>query len=246
MADQTNPANPQSQGAGEAGDKTKLYAGKYKTPEELEAGYKELERGFHDTRQEVSQLRQTIETRIPEPPADRGYGQGGTYTPVASAADPNLSAQVLSNFYQDPVGTLRSVAEVATQEAEKRILKRQSEEANNKSRVASWLAKNPDLEKHGDLLDFHVRQTDGRLAVESRLDEAAKRVRERLVELRGVAPESTPNPGSYIPGPSGLREGAPASQPVVQPATDGESQLASYAAQRNSGRMKIPGRTGRT
>lgn len=239
MAGPENTADPKSQGAADGGDKTKLYAGKYKTPEEMEAAYKELERGYHETRQEVSQLRQTIETRIPE----GGYGQGGQYVPagVRPEADPNVASQVLTRFYTDPIGVLKEVKDTAAQEAEARISKRQADAEALKSRVSAWAAKNPDVAQYSDLLDFHVRQTDGRLAPETRLDQAAKVVRQRLVELRGKPGEGNPNPDEYIPGPSGQRtEGGGGPAPKQEPET-GESALAAYAASRNTGRIKRPG-----
>lgn len=244
--DQTQAENSQSRDSANAGDKVKLYAGKFKTPEELEAGYSELEKGFHATRQEVSQLRQTIETRIPErSEGDYGRGSGG-YAPVHPEADQAQAAQVLARFYQDPIGVLREVKDTAAQEAEQRVSRRQREEANNRERVQTWLGKNPDLVTHSDLLDYHVRQTDGRLAVESRLDAAAGKVRERLRELRGTPGSVSPNPTDYIPGPSGMRDGGQAQAQTAAPAFTAESELASYAASRNTGRMKIPGRHGRT
>ncbi|TYO95133.1 hypothetical protein [Desulfallas thermosapovorans] len=39
----------------------KLYAGKYKTVEELEAAYKEAERGFHNDRQEKAELKRQLD-----------------------------------------------------------------------------------------------------------------------------------------------------------------------------------------
>jgi hypothetical protein len=141
---------------------------------------------------------------------------------------------------------LREVSQTAAQEAEARIRRQQTEEANNRTRVQSWIQKNPDLAQHGDILDFYVRQTDGRLAIESRLDAAAKRARERLIELRGKPQEANPGPQDYIPGPSGNREGAPQGNPQsVQSPVDAESQLAGYAASRNSTRFKRPGTHGR-
>lgn len=240
MADLANPANTQSQVAGGEGDKTKLFFGKYKTLEEAETGFKEQERKMHEATQQAAQWKELAET--PRTASARGdYGEDGTYVP-APQHNQEQATQVLTNFYRDPVGTLRQIKDVAVQEAEDRIVKRQNAEAQNRDKVNTWLERNTDLKPHGDLLGFYVGQTDGRLAIESRLDAAAKRTRERLVELRGTASSAAPNPGDFVPGPSGSREGAPAGSPAPAPtAADGESQLAKYASERNVSRMKRPG-----
>ena len=249
MADQQNTADPKSQGAGGEGDKEKLFFGKYRTLEDAEAGFKESERRMHEATQQAAQWKEIAE-RAPTAPAEGGYGQGGGYRSgyvvPAETSNPDQAAQVLARFYQDPIGVLTEVQETAAQKAAEKLRRQQAEENDKRARIQNWLAQNQDLAKHGDLLDAHVRQTDGRLAVETRLNLAAEKVRDRLKELRGEPREANPNPQDYIPGPSGSREGAPAGGPA--PATgpaDQESQLAAYAAQRNTGRIKVPGRHGR-
>ena len=249
MADQQNTPNPTPQGGDGDSGKEKLFFGKYKTLEDAEVAFKEGERRMHEATQQAAQWKEIAE-RAPVAPAEGSYGQGGSYrtgyAPVPEASTPDQAAQVLARFYQDPIGVLTEVQETAAQKAADKLRRQQAEENDKRGRIQNWLAQNPDLAKHGDLLDAHVRQTDGRLAVETRLNLAAEKVRDRLKELRGEPREANPNPQDYIPGPSGSREGAPAGgpAPVAGPA-DQESQLAAYAAQRNTGRIKVPGRHGR-
>lgn len=243
--EQTDLANSQSQDASKDGDKEKLFFGKYKTIEDAESAYKEGERKMHEATQQAAQWKEIAEKREATLSDETAYGRGQQY--VTPQTDSGQAAQVLSRFYQDPIGVLREVKDTAAAEAEQRWTKRQREEANNRDRVQAWLAKNPDLAPHGDLLDFYVRQTDGRLAVESRLDAGGSKVRARLVELRGAPGEANPNPEDYIPGPSGRRDGGghDAPRPVLTTLT-AESELAKYAAERNASRMKRPGQHGRT
>lgn len=250
MADQQNTPNPTPQGGDGDGGKEKLFFGKYRTLEDAEVAFKEGERRMHEATQQAAQWKEIAERVPAAQSSDQGYGQGGSYrtgyAPVESTANPDQAAQVLARFYQDPMGVLNEVQETAAQKAAAKIQRQQAEENDKRARIQAWLAQNQDLAKHGDLLDAHVRQTDGRLAVETRLNLAAEKVRDRLKELRGEPREANPNPQDYIPGPSGSREGAPAGGPApVSGPADQESQLAAYAAQRNTGRIKTPGRHGR-
>lgn len=251
MADgQTNTPQPTPQGGSDEGGKEKLFFGKYKSLEDAEVALKESERRMHEATQQAAQWKEIAERAPTAQSTDSGYGQGGGYRSgyvvPAETSNPDQAAQVLARFYQDPIGVLTEVQETAAAKAAQKLQRQQAEENDKRARIQNWLAQNQDLAKHGDLLDAHVRQTDGRLAVETRLNLAAEKVRDRLKELRGEPREANPDPQSYIPGPSGSREGAPAGgpAPVAGPA-DQESQLAAYAAQRNTGRIKIPGRNGR-
>jgi hypothetical protein len=240
MAEPENTPNPNPQGGGSEGGKQKLLAGKYKTVEDLEDGYKNLEKGFHETRQEISQLREIVETRLPQ----QDYGQGGEYgRQVADAPVQPQAAQVLTQFYSDPVGTLRAVKDTTKQE----ILQEQQRERAMAQRVSAWAERNPDVTQYQELMEYWVARTDGRLAPEKRLDEAAKKVRERLVELRGKPREANPNPGDYTPGPSGYRyeggTGGGTHQDDEPPSA--EAALVKHVAERNAGRIKRLGTGGK-
>ncbi len=240
--DQTNPADPQAQGAGSEGA-NKLYAGKYKTPEELEAGYKEAERMAHEAAQREAEWKRIVESsRSPE----YGSQTRESYVPMGNpggTTNPDQAAQVLTRFYSDPQGVLKEVADTAAQQAEQRMLQRQQQEASLRQRVQTWQEKNPDVVAYQELLDFHVRQTDGRLAPETRLDQAASIVRKRIVEIKGKPAGASPNPSEFVPGPSGTHDEPAGSQkPQAQePSAGGEAALLSYVSQRSAGRIKRPG-----
>lgn len=248
MADQTQAEQSQSRDSATEGDKKKLFFGKYETLDAAESAFKEGERKMHEATQQAAQWKEIAEKRDQvQSEGDYGRGNSGSgYAPIRQDADAGQAAQVLARFYQDPIGVLREVKDTAAQEAEQRFVKRQREEAGNRDRVQSWVAKNPDLAQHGDLLDYHVRQTDGRLAVETRLDAAATKVRAKLVELRGTHTDATLDPASYVPGPSGNRDGSGGSTSQAAPVTVGaESLLAKYASERNANSKKRPGQHGR-
>jgi hypothetical protein len=202
---------------------------------------------MHEATQQAAQWKELAEKKAETSLSDEAaYGRGREYTPLTAVTNADQAAQVLARFYQDPIGVLREVKDTAAQEVEQRLTRKQQEFFNNRDRVQAWLAKNPDLQPHGDLLDYYVRQTDGRLAVESRLDAGGTKVRQRLIELRGEPKEANLDPQGYVPGPSGTRDESGVQAQARFVAATAESELAAHAATRNASRIKIPGRHTRT
>ena len=231
----TPDPNPQG-GAGDGGDKTKLYAGKFKTIEEMETAHKELERQWHEERQANSSIRQEV-GEIRSILESGGYGQGGRredYTPAAT--DPNVNTKVLQELYQNPVGVLQAVKESAKKELREELTRDEQLQRRNAHIVSQWVERNPDVSSYPDLLGFYVQQTDARLTPDKRLDAAAEAVRKRVVELRqGRQPNAGPNPGDHIEPPSG---GSAGGQTPTAPATpqpgDPERELAQFVAKHNA------------
>lgn len=226
-----NPEHSQSQDSGGAGDDKKLYAGKYKSPEELERAYKELERGYHESNERFSRLEEKFDqfsSRL-----DEGYGRGESRhtVPQETAGD---NDRVLREFYTDPTRVLSTVEERAVRRAKMELTKEQQQVQDHAARVNGWLSQNQDIAAYPELLTYHVGQTDGRLSIERRLDQAAEKVRKRILELRGKPEEGDPDPEKIVEAPGGVSQGQGQSRSApTQPAPSGESQLASYALQRN-------------
>lgn len=233
MADDQTPAgNGSSQPPANDGDKSKLFFGKYKTLEEAEHGYKELERGYHSKATEASNWK-AIADRASTAPAPAS---------AAPSSSPGDAAGELTEFYANPIGWKKKLVS----EAKAEILREQQEQSSQytetATRIQAWGAKNRDLEKHGKILQAFVRDTDPRLNLETRLDQAAEQARNYLNELRGQGRSSQPDPNTMDGEPVSSRDGAPASSTPapVAPGSE-ESQLAAYASERNRSRMKRPG-----
>lgn len=227
--------NSQSQDSGSEGDKGKLFFGKYKSLEEAEHGFKELERGFHAKSQEASTYKEIVD-KI-------GTTERETYaTPQRSQANPNQATQELTEFYSDPLSWREKVKKEAVAEATQVISGEVRRNQDLSSRVTAWAGRNSDLNDHQDLLEIYVKRTDARLSPENRLDLAASEVRKRLATLRGSkAGDTKPDPNTLDGDPGSYRDdGSPRPQQPVQQAS-GETELASYAASRNKSRMKRPG-----
>lgn len=233
----TNQQTSNSQSAGDAGEK--LIFGKYKTLEEAEKGYKELEHKYHAGNERFSQFDarlQELETRRhPTEEVDDGYGRGQQFVIQQPQQQQQQNTEILTRFYADPQGTLQQIEERAVQRAEQRITERQRKAQNYQDRVANWAAQNPDVAAHGDLLSFYVQQTDARLAPETRLDQAAERVRKRVLEFKG-SNQSQQKAEDFVDGAVSGHAGGGApqqqQQQVARPEVT-ESTLKSYVAERN-------------
>lgn len=229
--EQTDQQTPIAPGADKDGA-TKLIFGKYKTIEEAEKAHKELERNFHEGRQEYSRLNDRLEVIENSRNQDEGYGRGQRFTPQAD--DQPDKTRVLTEFYQDPIKVLNEVETRATQRAKAELVREQQQNNDHASRVQAWTQQNQDVVAYPELLTYWVGQTDGRLSIETRLTKAAEKVRQRVIELKGKPTEAEPEPDEIVEGVDA--SGALARKPVKQVAaqSDPESQLASYASQRNS------------
>lgn len=233
-----------SQGAGEVKGE-KLLAGKYKTVEELEKAYAESEKRFHEGRQERTELfdrLDRIEQRIAQPVERQdGYGRGQSNAEYAGQADPN-DTNVLTEFYNSPRKVLDTVEERAAVKAEQRILQRQQVSSKAAERVQTWANANSDITPYGDLLGYHVAQTPQDWSIERRLDEGAKRARERLVSIRGANnADEKPNTNEYIDGAGAGSAGAANRQQTRRAASaepDREAELVKHISAHNQSARK--------
>lgn len=222
---------PNPQGSGDDSGKEKLYAGKFKTVEELEKAHKELERGYHQSNERFSRLEEKFDTLTER--LDEGYGRGQqTHQPQNDRSDDDTE---LKRLYSNP----RQWREEIKREVRDEILKQEDAAAKNTQRVNKWLERNQDLVAYPEVLTFYVNQGDKRKSIEDQLETAAKFARKRIIEIRGKeADASDPDPEDIIEGPTGERpqQGQRSQQQQSQP--NAESQLAGYAMNRNRSRSK--------
>jgi hypothetical protein len=231
MAEQNpDPNNPNPQGSGAEGGK--LIFGKYKSIEEAEKGYKELERGYHGDAKAFKDLQDTVGTLA------EAYGQGGQYRTVTDpnpAADTNANSAVLTELYRNPIGVLQTVKDAAKREVRAELGQEQQLANRNAGIVAEWASRNPDVIQYGDLLSYYVGQTDARLTPDKRLDHAAENVRKRLIEIKQGRGIPNPAPGDFIDAPGGgdHRDGGITPAPDGNQQPDPEANLKTYVASRN-------------
>ena len=190
---------------------TQPYAGKFTSVEELEGGYKELEKKVRGSDERMADLEKKYEELVtyqePELVAQEPVVQ--TTTDPAKAN----STEFLARFYADPEGVLA--------ERERATEVRNATTMNNRfgaqRMMDTYYRDNPDLQKHEDLLDFQFTRQSDKLPPQERLDRAGKRVREMLVVAKG-----TKEPGSdqltadnYVEEPTGQGTVTPVVQEKV-------------------------------
>ena len=159
-APENDPDTPEDGGEGEGKKQPetpaeKLLAGKYKTVEELEAAYKELERGFHGDRQERAELRRQLEELK------------AAMAPKKPEVDPKeYRQQLVERLYSEPDAV---IAELADQIADKKLQQAlgpvmpviQQQILN--SQVQNFMATVPDAQEYAGDMAFLV-QSDPNLA----------------------------------------------------------------------------------
>lgn len=234
-----NPVDSnKSQDTGSEGDKGKLFFGKYKSLEEAENGFKELERSFHAKAQEASTYKEIVD-KI----GTSDYHSDDNYNRATQPANHGKATQELTEFYANPTEWREKVKKEAIEEARKVISGETKQVQELSSRVNAWASKNSDVAEHQDLLEVYVKRTDARLNPETRLDLAAAEVRKRLAALRGTKVGNDKVDTNTVDGePGSFRDasGQHQQQQQGQPAS-GETELASYASSRNKNRIKRPG-----
>jgi hypothetical protein len=242
-------SNPQSAGD-EGGNDRKLFAGKFKTAEDMEKGYQELERSYHGSNQSNRELREefgelkelVVQTtqQLTQRNAPQSYGNTSREGFAAPAQMQQANAKIVERLLTDPMSVLNEVSTAAEERAVARLSNQSKAQANNEREVAEWAGENEDVTPYRDLMSFYVAQQNQNLSTRTKLDKAAKLVRARVQELRGKPQSGGPNPGDHIEGPSG--SGVTPNQPNMQQTqqVDPERELAKVVAQRNAARRPKP------
>lgn len=221
-------------GAGDdSGIENKLIFGKYKTQDEAEKGHKELERAYHEGNERYVKLESRLNQLETSRSDEESYGRGQVYQTGVPVAPISNGTETLTRFYSDPDRTLAEVEERAAQRAEQRITARQRQASDYAARVNRWTTDNQDVAPYGDLLTHYVSQTDARLAPETRLDEAAKIVRKRVLELKSKSNQQNNDPMQFVDGASGSSADGGQRNAAAAPVS-GESELKRYVNERSA------------
>jgi hypothetical protein len=227
---QDNTPQPDAQGGADAGAGDKLYAGKFKSVEDLERSYQEAEKEIHSrpSRQEFNDLRDLIESRLPDPQAS-AYGQGGQYVPQQPAADESngKAMQELQEFYRDPSSYRRKIEEGTIQ----RWRNEQQAQQQAVAVFEQWRGENPDIAEEVALTSFYLQQEPVNLAPRKKLENVGPKVREHIARIKRAGQQSpTPQPNDHVEGPG--RQSRPAVQQQSEPKQ--EDTLAPYLAERKA------------
>lgn len=220
MAEATagNPQNPKSQGGGSAGDKPEFVLEKFSSVEDQARAYSELEKKYH---QDLDSVKQEIKALKMGPRPEE-------LQPHQVPQDDD--SQELVEFYKSPSQYRKRVTEETIQAVEQRF---QAKEQVQRT-LQAFFQDNPDLATESFLLEGYVRQEDPRLDPTERLSNAAKRVREHIINLR-KSPEPKPNPAEFVDTPSGSQP-----RPRAQSSAPTEEGLRKEFFDSRSGSRKQP------
>lgn len=196
----TTPGAADGGGTGPAGKK--LIAGKYATLEEaVEQGYKGLEEGFHATRQEVAEVKETLQQML------------GVLENTIQAGDPNRAAAVDGRGAGNAGGRYTAADFISDPE---KILAERDDKLYNKFAslltdtmsnmldAQDYKSSNADLAGHERLVRSFLDESDSKKPLKDRLAEAGKKAREYIGQLRGGKDEGAEGKGErtnlpYVP-----------------------------------------------
>ena len=118
----------------------KLYAGKFKTPEELEKGYSEAEKAMHAAQEKAARLERERQAAPSPPPPPK--------TPEQIAAEEARKNAFLEQFVKDPETILKQYQEQAVQQTQVALQAQQF--------VENWRKQNPDIAEHEVRVTFEA------------------------------------------------------------------------------------------
>lgn len=122
--------------------KERVYAGKFKSVEELEKSYEESQKAMHRAFEEKAALERQATARAAEPPKPVVPDN-----PEAKAAEAN---RIVNEFVQDPIAFKQKLVEQARQETMTALAAQQMTE--------NWRKANPDLVEHEIRVAFEAAQ----------------------------------------------------------------------------------------
>lgn len=207
---------PGSDGAeGKEGQNKKKIAGKYDTLEEAyDKGIVGLERGFHETREEIGAIKQLLEraltpigTRGQTDDRDDSYGRGRRTQEDEYDFDE-------TEFIASPKKVLKQREDRMTKKITDELARRNGAMINNASQVLRWQMQNPDLDEHEPIVESFYKKTDPNKSTYDRLKEAGKQTRAYLKKLKGTEDDEernqagrSPTEDEYVEGAAGAGRG---------------------------------------
>lgn len=153
----------------------KLFAGKYKSPEELEKAYLEAQSAMTKAQQKAAELERNAVQRAAEPP------KPVEKTPTQIAAEEKQREDFLAKFVQNPEGVVNDYVRQAQQQTSAALAAQQM--------THNWEQANPDLKEHQVRVAFEaslLAQSDPELAAnpQALLDKATANFRQFTGKLR--------------------------------------------------------------
>lgn len=224
------PQNPTTPESGAGSDATGI--AKFKTPEERDRAYLELEKFSHSQAQRLADLEKKLEAIDTSAPAPDPY-QGRTFTQMYPSQQERdqRETELASRLLTKPSEVLREHAQMVRQET----IKEMQHMVTNLDAINRFKSDNPDLAKHEEIVAMFVRKQPENLAPAERLRRAAPEARKYISEIAKTStPTQTPlDPSTYVEAPTSRP--AP-SAPAVEPTE--EDDLSSWIRERSAIQQK--------
>ncbi len=223
---------PQAPTTPESGPGTSIE--KFKTPEDRDKAYLELESFSKEQARRLADLEKKLEGIDAVPAQDQR-----SFTDLYPAAQPQLDqreTELASRLLTRPSEVLKQHAEFVRRETLKEVQAMQV----NMEAVNRFRAEHPDLAKHEEIVSIFVRKQPENLSPSERLRRAVPEVRQYLM---GIAKGSNPaaptlDPSTYVEAPT-QRPGMPAAPAAPASEEDELSEFIKERATLQQKRMRV-------
>jgi hypothetical protein len=211
---------PQSPTTPESGPGTSIE--KFKTPEDRDKAYLELESFSRDQARRLAELEKKLDTfdQAPAPQADPNEGKSFTdLYPSRQQADAR-ETELASRLLTKPTEVLREHAEYIRRQTMQEV---QGMVANMDA-INRFKQSNPDLAKHEEIVALFVRKQPENLSPTERLKRAAPEARRYLADIAksNINPtQPSLDPATYVEAPTS-RPSSPTSPVTPEPSEEDE------------------------
>lgn len=189
---------------------------KFKTPEERDKAYLELESFSREQARRLADLEKKLETieTVPTQPQPDPYGRSFTDLYPSRQQLDQRETELASRLLTKPTEVLREHAEMVR----KQTMQEVSQQLAAQQAIHSFQVSNPDLAKHEEIVAMFVRRQPENLSPTERLRRAAPEARKYIAELVKTNPSVSPalDPATYVESPTQRPSGqtiAPAPEP---------------------------------
>ena len=213
---------------------------KFKSAEDRDRAYLELEKRAHETAQELSEMKRKLEDFS----SSVQMQQQAPAAPEQSFTDAYKTPDELKKFWENFAQRPQEVFNQWRQDTINEIRKEQMVREMARDAVSDFKAKHPDLAQYEEIVSIFVQRQPQNLSARERLERAAPEARKMIASIaqKGGSQPQHQDPSTYVESPSANRDGAPKIQP--KPVTE-ESDLAEYLRETREYQAKkaVPPRT---
>ena len=203
---------------------------KFKTPEERDAAYLELEKSYYSQTQRLADIESKLDQMVQQQPAPAAPQDNRSFTdlyPGQQQLDKS-ETELASRLLTRPSEVLKQHAEMVRRETMREV----QGELHAARAIDRVQIENPDLVKNEVLVGLYVRKQPTNLSPAERLKRAAPEVRKYLASIAGSNPQpnaSQLDPNTYVESPASGPSAAPAAP--AAPASQ-EDELSEWIKER--------------